>query len=188
VRPSAEISAGRGEVASWTVTSRASGSPGEANAWACRVARAFAGAFDHLARPGHGFADVMWLDGAGRVSRVVEGAAATLTQLCDADFDAGVAPPDAAPLVTAFHLDCAALIPGEPPTAEPDGVSFYLGCVVDFDDEERAVPAEYRATVTMHARVRPGDHEKMLTTALRDWERLAGEEITEWVSGSRYGL
>lgn len=160
--PSAEISAGRREIAQWTMTAEPGATPEAVNAWTCRVARAFAGAFGDLARPERGLTDLMWLDGERRVARVVEGTPATLDELCGDDF---------APLITAFHL-------------EPDGVSLYAGCVVDFDVEERVTPAECRATVTLHVRVDPAT----VTAALHEWERLAGVEITEWVGGSRYGL
>lgn len=160
---------------------------------------AYVVAFRDLVRPTDASVDLMWLTPDGHVAKVTEAeptmVGATGRLVLGADNADNTAEPSWTMLLTAVHIDCAASPPAGGDTDTPGGASFHYGCVVDFDKEDRAVPLERYATVTMHVdQWQAPANRDALARALHSWKELTAQPIVELTSNihpasiARYGF
>ncbi|MFL6076045.1 MAG: hypothetical protein ACJ73S_21865 [Mycobacteriales bacterium] len=182
--PRAEVAATPPRVGEWFIDfGPPDGDPVAASdATARRAVAAFVAAFRPLARVERAAADLTWLAADGTVATVAESESVTLGD------EGEPVVPDGVSMVTAVFLDCAVRIPvsGE---WLPGGLRFVYSCVLDFDDEDRAVPVDAAAKVTISVNAWWGEggeeNRAVLAEALREWERRTGHPIAEWSSGIR---
>jgi hypothetical protein len=194
MKPTVEIFHAEQRVGSWTILADAGTSPAPTSAAVHDVLSAFVAAFRDLVRPVDASVDRMWLTPDGHVAKVTEAQPTTVDAAGRLGLGADdTADPGRTMLLTAVHVDCAVRLPAG--GGANGGATFYYGTVVDFDAEDRAVPLERRATVTMHVNEwRAAANRDALARALHSWEELAGQPITEWSSSiypvniARYGF
>jgi hypothetical protein len=192
---SVSISSGPPEVGEWVIEP---GVPGDGSvAEFDRLARAavgaFVAAFGEVTRVDSTLAELMWLDPDGRVTRLEELVPATV------DSQGRLVVPDDATLVAEVLLDCSLWV--RTPNGSrwcADGLRFYYGCVVDFDEEDRAGLTDSSMAVTVGVDAWSGPTgaatRRLLAGALHDWEERSGSPITGWSSSvhparvDRYGF
>lgn len=196
MKPAVEILRAERRVGTWAIMVGAGPSPAPTSTVVNGVLHDFVAAFRELVRPADASVDRMWLMPDGHVVKLTEVEPATVDAAGRLGLGADdTVDPSWSMLLTAVHIECAVSLPAGGGEEMPGGAAFYFGCVVDFDEEDRAVPLERRAAVTMHVdQWHATANRDALGRALQSWEEFVGQPITEWTSSiypanvARYGF
>lgn len=182
------VSGGPPRVGEWTIEM---GAPSDGSVVAFnRLARervgVFLASFDDLVRVDRAAADLMWLKPDGRVTRVAETVPVAVDEVD------GLVVRDDPTLITAVFLHCALQVrTGFGSQWHGNGLHFYYGCLLEYDDADRARPVDSAVTVTISVDVWSGPTgavtRPLLAAALRDWESRTGSPIIEWFSSVHRG-
>jgi hypothetical protein len=181
------VSGGPPLVGQWTIETGVAGDGSVAafDRLAREMVTVFLASFHDLAWIDRGAVDLMWLAPDGRVTRVAETVPVAVDEVD------GLVVPDDPTLVAAVFLHCPLCMRTDSGSQLHDnGLHFYYGCVIEYDEADRARPLDSAVTVTISVDVWSGPtgmvNRSLLTAALRDWESRTGKPITEWESHGAY--